>query len=244
TALLRLFKTNIVCTSQASCTYPSEEIPWALIGTFLRPVFPSCIGKNYFPSASWTGFRQGYYRCAGSNRRENAQLIFYQLYFRLWIVLRIPARLYNFSVQNIVTATTWARGLNLQKLARENPTLIKYEVDLFPGALSKLKDVSIQLFTSGKQNIVGARSEEHPVAALVDIASKLERCSIYVFRPPYRPPNKQPITIDDVYAFYKGQAEWAARNTANLISYEHVKKKNKKPDAALKQMAKLHRLEL
>src|SRR6185369_5282571 len=55
TALLRLFKTNIVCTSQASCTYPSEEIPWALIGTFLRPVFPSCIGKNYFPSASWTG---------------------------------------------------------------------------------------------------------------------------------------------------------------------------------------------
>lgn len=159
--------------------------------------------------------------------------------FRLWIELRIPVRLYNFSVQNIVTATTWPRQLNLDKLYSKLQEQAKYEPDLFPGLIWKLPDISQQLFVSGNINFVGARSEAFPIAALIHIAPYLQTCSVHEFHPSVENPPQHPLLLrKSVQAVVQYHASCVATfasaggvGTVQILGMqrEHYKKNKKMP---------------
>lgn len=177
--------TNIVCTARLSCQWPIESIAWPLCGTYIRTVFPSCTGASLTPSASWTLFRQGYIRCAGGQTREWAQELITLIQFRCFIELRMPFRVYNFSVQNIVSAATYGK-LSLEQLVRYDPTEFKYEGDVFPGMIHRMSNprVVMQLFDSGKTNIVGAKRITQALRALLKIELILRQCRMLTFHIP------------------------------------------------------------
>jgi TATA-box binding protein (TBP) (component of TFIID and TFIIIB) len=234
-----LMKTNIVCTAQASGVFPIEQIPWPLGGTFLRPVFPSCIGKNHNPSGSWTGFRQGYYRCAGTNRREKAQLLFYHIFFRLFMELRIQVKMYNFSVQNIVTATSVPYMVNQEKFSRFDPLLVKFEPDWFPGAIHRGTfegAITSQVFDSGKINAVGARNEMEPIKTILHLEPVLRKCRIYEYKVSF--PCK--MTPEEMFLFHENAVK---RHSQEILKFERVYRKNKKLDKIHKDFSKKRKCE-
>jgi TATA-box binding protein (TBP) (component of TFIID and TFIIIB) len=240
--LLSLNKTNIVCTGQAACPLALELIPWVLDSTFLRPVFPSCTGKNYWPSGSFTGFRQGNYRGAGSNRREKAQLLFYLIFYRLWVELRVPVFLYNFSVQNIVTATTLPYNVYQDKLYRNHITLLKYEPDLFPGIIYKKDNLALQIFDSGKINAVGARTETDPIEAIVQMEPLLRFCRIYEFACDFS--FVYSSSSDKVRQTAQFHADVARKHQGRtVLEFEHTLRENRKTGKLDREFAKKHKCE-
>lgn len=236
--LTSLRKVNIVCTALSSGQYPIEEITWPLRGTYLRPVFPSCIGKNFNPSGSWTTFWEGYNRCAGATRSEKAQVLFYQIAFRMFVELRVPVKMYNFSVQNIVTATTLPYSVCLEKLAQFDQTQMKYEPALFPGLIYHHRDpeVTLQVFESGNINVVGARRETFPILALQAIEPIIRKCRIYQFKLFYN--------VARTPAEMKQFHSECSFSNPNVLKFEHVLRKNKKTEKSLKEFSKKRKCEL
>ena len=184
-ALLQsLIKTNIVCTSRLSGMCAIEQMALDLGAAYIPDKFPSCLGESDNPSASWTAFRKGYFRCAGGSTREKAELVLNLLAFRLFLQSRMRFRLYNFCVHNIVTAATLPYEINIQRLHELDPKHFDYKPDVFPGVMYRMKSpkLVIQIFDSGKLNIVGAKNISEPVEALLQLEPLLRKCRIFCSR--------------------------------------------------------------
>lgn len=180
-ALDNTIDANIVCTARIGSTCYLPYAAMMLGGLYKRNKFPSCIGKCLGPSGGWTIFEQGYVRCAGSNMREKAQAIIYMLQLRLSLLTNSRARIYNFRVQNIVSATKLPYEVNLQRLSDLNPLRFKYKPEQFPGIISKLSNCVMQVYSSGKMNIVGARHPDAAVSTLIEIEPTLRTCRLYKY---------------------------------------------------------------
>jgi TATA-box binding protein (TBP) (component of TFIID and TFIIIB) len=148
--LTRTYVTNVVCTAYLGATCPIKLLAWLFCGNFVRNRFPSVIGNSM--DGAWTVFERGYLRSAGADRREKAQLIIYQLMFRMYLELGLPFGIYDFSVHNIVLATHLPYHVNLAKLHSLDNAYYAYEPERFPGVIVRPVDqkLAISLFSSGK----------------------------------------------------------------------------------------------
>jgi TATA-box binding protein (TBP) (component of TFIID and TFIIIB) len=176
-----LFKTNIVCTAVMFRRAELAKVVQVIPGQYIRSKFPSASGDVCEPRGSWTLFPATYIRCAGSNTREAAQWIIYWLIYRMHRGLGTPFVIYNFIVQNNVSATTLPYGINLNRFQNENQLHVKYKHEMFPGAIMRMDNLVAQVFDSGKVNLVGAKNPLDPVIALEELESKLRMCAIRTF---------------------------------------------------------------
>lgn len=214
---------------------PIEEIAWHLGGMYDRSVFPSCMGSSHEPKASWNSFRQGYIRCAGGNTREKAQYLIYALAYRLYVDMRMPFRIYNFSVQNYVSAVTIPYPINLDKLQRMDDTRYKYEPDLFPGLIYRMlhPKLVVQIFDSGKWNLVGAKDIRDPIAAIRILEPVVRQCRIYSFQ------LNTTLTLDDLYSRDSSDS----LHHPLVVGCEKDRRKNKKTEKFLKDSSKKRKQE-
>ncbi|XP_047972232.1 TATA-box-binding protein 2-like isoform X1 [Salvia hispanica] len=162
---------NIVSTVNLDCKLDLKAIALQARNAEYNPKrFAAVIMRIREPKTTALIFSSGKMVCTGSKSEEQSKLAA-RKYARVVQKLGFPAKFMDFKIQNIVGSCDVKFPIRLEELAYAHSAFSRYDPELFPGLIYRMKQpkVVLLIFVSGKIVLTGAKVKDETYAAFENI---------------------------------------------------------------------------